>query len=249
MTAMLSLGLQCAKFIPPGTHHEACDHQHATKILVCYHDNTVTSTLTSLELMTFVKEIIIFALTAMITVTVAIVGIRRWIVELRGRTSFEVARGIMLATYRLRDVVAQCRSTLVTRQEFPEDYPGTTKTSAKEELDGWTYVYKNRWRPVWEALQDYDARALESEALWGSDVRTITNSLRALVMELHIAIDAFLSDKFHRGEDFRSDPEFRKEMHSKLSGSIGTKDNLLSERLESAVSAIEERIRPHIGPN
>lgn len=190
---------------------------------------------------------VILSLAAVITTVVAVLGIRSWIVELRGRTSFEVARGMMLATYRLRDVVAQCRSSMVLGHEFPNDYPGAAKASAKEELDGWAYVYKNRWRPVWEALQDYDARALESEALWGSDVREMTNGLRALVIELNIAIDAFLTDKFNRGEDFRSDPEFGKEMRSKLSASIGAKDNMLSKNIETAISAIEDQIRPHIG--
>ena len=101
----------------------------------------------SAEIASIAREVAL-SLAAIVTASVAVYGVRRWIVELRGRTSFEVARGMMLTVYRLRDEVAWCRSPMVRGGEFPEDYPGSQRASSEQEGEAWAYVYRNRWRPV-----------------------------------------------------------------------------------------------------
>jgi hypothetical protein len=153
----------------------------------------------------------------------------------------------MLATYRLRDAVRACRSPFIQAQEFPTGYRGRDHATAQEELDAWAHVYKSRWTPVWEAIQEYDARALEAEALWGSDIRQKTDRLRQCIRELNVAIDAFLSDKYNRGEDFRSDAELGKEMRAKLAAGLEAGDNPLSRSIAQTIDEIEREVRPHIG--
>jgi hypothetical protein len=201
---------------------------------------------TVVDWISVVKDLLV-ALAAATTATVAVLGLNKWSTELRGRTRFEVSRGLMLATYRLRDELHSCRSPFVRGEEFPPEYKGPTKSTAEEERDAWAHVYRSRWKPVWEALQEYDSRALETETLWGNSIRQKTDALRQCVVEMNVAIEAYLTDKYNRGEDFRSDPNFGKEMRAVLFASRSATDNKLSQRISAAIDAVEAEVRPHIG--
>ena len=170
---------------------------------------------------------------AVATVCLAHRGIKNWIVELRGRTSFEVARGLMLATYKLRDAIRSCRSRLIQGREFPDDYDPLNATR-EQENDGLIHVYKNRWVPVFESLQDFDARGLEAEALWGSEFCNSTDKLRKPINEMYLAIESNL---------LKQDPECAKKI---LSARSGTADPL-SQSITEAIDEIEKKVRPHIG--
>jgi hypothetical protein len=45
---------------------------------------------------------IILAIAAIVTATVAALGLKKWCEELRGRADFDVARGLIRATYKVR---------------------------------------------------------------------------------------------------------------------------------------------------
>ena len=177
---------------------------------------------------------------AVATACLAYRGISNWIVELRGRTSFEVARGLMLATYKLRDAIAFCRSPVIQGREFPDNYPGLDATP-EQEHDAFTHVYKNRWVPVFEALQDFDARRLESEALWGSEFRKSTGKLRQPVIKLHLAIESSYES------DSRKDPEFSKSIQSTMFALSGAAADQVLQEITTAIDEIENKVRPHIG--
>lgn len=59
---------------------------------------------------------------AVVTAWVAVLGLRKWREELRGKTDFEVARALARATYKVRDDLAACRMPLIRSSEFPADY-------------------------------------------------------------------------------------------------------------------------------
>jgi hypothetical protein len=96
---------------------------------------------TVVEWISIVKDLLV-ALAAATTATVAVLGLNKWSTELRGRTRFEVSRGLLLATYPLRDEVQSCRSPFVRGQEFPPGYKGPTKSTAEEERDAWAHAIR-----------------------------------------------------------------------------------------------------------
>jgi hypothetical protein len=57
------------------------------------------------------------------------------------------------------------------------------------------FVYRNRWKPVVEAMRDLDAKTLEAEALWDQPIRAATDQLRQVVVAVNSAIDAYLKSK------------------------------------------------------
>ncbi len=100
-------------------------------------------------------------------------------------------------------------------------------------------MYKNRWVPVFEALQDFDARGLEAEALWGSEFRNSTEKLRKPIKKLYLAFESSLE------KDFREDSET--ETMSTMFARSGAAADPLSQSITEAIDEIEKKVRPHIG--
>lgn len=202
--------------------------------------------MTTPEIITAVKDVFL-GIAAATTAIVAVIGLKNWSRELKGKAEFDVARNLIRATYKLRDELKNCRSSFINAYEFPDGYQGTVgKPSHQEEAQAWAHVYKNRWGPICSAIQEFDSHTLEAEALWGKEIRTRTDHLRQCVKELNVAIDAVISDKAGGGEDFRTDREFAKKMRSTVSASPNDEQNDLSKKTATAIGAIEEQIRPHL---
>ncbi len=142
--------------------------------------------------------------------------------------------------------MAICRSPLIRGQEFPSSYYQTTQRTAQQEAEGWAHVYKNRWEPVWSAIQEFDTQALEAEALWGDPARQKTQALRACVKELNVAIEAVIDDKAAGGDNFATDRDFGRRMRATVSAAGSDQTNELSKSITSAVKGIEEMLRSHL---
>jgi hypothetical protein len=198
-----------------------------------------------LAIITAVKDVLLGG-AATATAIVAVVGLQNWRRELKGRTEFETAFRFIKSAYKLRDELHICRSPLIRMHEFPEGYVGSkTQNTAEENAQAWAYVYKHRWEPVWSAVQDFDAHTLESEALWGSDMKERAQKLRACVAELNTSIDAIINDKQVGGENFKSDPEFGQKMRLNVSATRKD-DNALTKQISDAIESIEDAVRPHL---
>jgi hypothetical protein len=197
------------------------------------------------EIVTLIKDAAV-AGAAAVTATVAVIGLTNWNRELRGKATFDVARALAKSTYKLRDEVRNCRSPFLAASEFPEGYGGHSgQTSHREEAAAYAHVYDSRWKFVWEALQEFDTNTLEAEAIWGSEIRTKTDALRHCVSELRVAIDAVVENTATRGENFKADREFERDMRSKVSTSSGAA-NTLTRKIEDAIQGIETVVRPHL---
>ena len=197
------------------------------------------------EIISTVKDILLGA-AAVTTATVAVVGLKNWSRELRGKTEFQAAQNLMKTTYRVRDEFQYSRSPYIDVGEFPSDYPGTQTANADQEAQAWSYIYSHRWAPVREALQEFETHVLEAEALWGSDIRIKADELRQCARELQVAMEAVVEDKVHRGENFKTDREFGKAMRGTAHASRGDDSNPLNKKIKAAVNAIEDTVRPHL---
>ncbi|HVJ38192.1 MAG TPA: hypothetical protein VM687_10390 [Stenotrophomonas sp.] len=189
---------------------------------------------------------VLLGLAAIVTSSVAIIGLRRWRTELRGKADFEIARGLARATYKLRNELESYRAPFVRGGEFPDSYYQARTKTAQDEAQGWAHVYANRWRFVAAAVEEFDSHTLEAEALWGSMARKKAEALRECIGSLNAATEAVLSDKAQGGADFRADPEFGKRMRSDLSSSRSDTNNKLTASITVAVGDIEEMLRPHL---
>ena len=194
---------------------------------------------------TSIKDILV-GLAAVVTASVAVIGLTRWRTELRGKADFEAARALTRATYKVRDELAFFRSPFVRGSEFPPSYGATARRTSQEEAEAWAYVYAARWKPVGVALQELDTQSLEAEALWGAAIRSKVDELRACVRELNVAAEAVIEDKAQGGQNFSTDPAFGKRMRATVSASSNDQTNELSQRISSAVQGVETLLRPHL---
>lgn len=189
----------------------------------------------------------ITALAAIAASGAAAFGITSWRRELTGRAEFDAARGLIRATYKLRNAIADCRSPFVSSHEFPLDYRGfLSRHSAEEEAAAWGQVYRGRWAPIQEALQEFDAQALEAESIWGEDVRLRTDDARKCVQFLFVAIESFIADKVSEGANFGANPDFGVSVRRDLNASRTDTENPLSAMISSAIDGIEGLVRPHL---
>ena len=100
------------------------------------------------EIFTAIKDIVL-VIAAATTARVAVLGLKNWSRELKGKTEFKVSRNLIRATYKLRDEIQNCRSPFISDYEFPKEYKGSLgETSAEVEAQAWLFVYKNRWASV-----------------------------------------------------------------------------------------------------
>lgn len=201
--------------------------------------------MTAPEILSIVKDVVL-ACAGAITAIVAILGLKNWSRELRGRAEFDAARSLIRSMYRLRDEIQSSRSPFISGHEFPEDYGLPGARTSEQEAQAWAHVYNNRWKPVREAVLDFESHVLEAEALWGRDVREKADGLRQCAINLQVAMEAVIDDKAHGGENFSSDKQFGKDMRSIVSASRQDKDNTLTQKISAAITSIEAIARPHL---
>lgn len=171
-------------------------------------------------------------------VLVAGAGLRAWKKELQGRADFDTARALARDTYSLREAIAGYRSPFWSSAEFPE--------GDMSRPEGYAAMFQKRWRAVSEALTAFDSTVLEAEALWGASVLAGPKRLRHCVLVVYVATEAFVEDKKTGGENFKSDPDFGTRTREEIAGSADSQTNAMSKEILSAVSAIEESLKPHL---
>ncbi len=188
----------------------------------------------------------ITAVSAAVTAIIAYKGLDKWQKEIKGKASFDIARSLAKTTFKLRDELVFCRSPFIPASEFPDDYDPTNKTTEKEG-DAYAHIYAKRWKPVTEAIQEFDTCALEAEALWGSGIKEITNNLRECVVQLRNSTNAVVRDKYTGGRDFQVDKKLGELMDNDVS--IYDDKNPLSLKINSAIEDIENKIRLYLDHN
>lgn len=186
---------------------------------------------------------------AVTTAIVAYRGLQKWREELRGKADFEVARGLVRATFKLRDEIQSCRSPLIRGAEFPPGYqtPNVNHPAvARVEAEALAYVFNNRWQRVTTALQEFEAQALEAEALWGADIRDRTQALRTCATAVYVAMESIIDDEMAHGAHFAQDREFGRRTRAQAYASPTATDNPLSNEIAAAVAALEAKLRGHL---
>lgn len=183
---------------------------------------------------------------AITTATVAWRGVSKWKNELRGKVEFEVGRGLILTTYKLRNAIDNCRNPFLSASEYPEDYSSKRqKMSFEEKGQATGYLYNNRLKEVLQCIQEFDAATLETEALWGSPVSDRANKLRDCVSELKAGIWMYVNNDLGGGEIFKSDKELAEEIKA-IVMNIKQEKNPFTLKVNKAVEEIEKYVRPHL---
>lgn len=192
---------------------------------------------------TIFKEFAVGA-AALATAFFASKGLNTWRKEQRGKAYFEAARTLARATFRLRDMLDDARAPFIAHHEFPKVGETSDDVNTPKGLaEGLAFAYRNRWQHVLASLQEFDAAALEAEALWGKDARHRTDELRECVRLTNNAVELFIRDTAENGRILQGDPKLGRMTRERVSRA---EDGEFTQRIESAVSSIENYLRGHL---
>ncbi|MEN8819811.1 MAG: hypothetical protein ABF271_01755, partial [Abyssibacter sp.] len=136
------------------------------------------------------------AAAACIASYVAITGLHSWREQTKGEHSFQTAQKLAVATFALRERINHYRSAQFFPHEFEKDDANAKAPAPREESIGrWQRAYSRRWKSVWDKLAEFNAAALEAEALWGSAVTPLTEELAYCSEILWVTTANYLAQK------------------------------------------------------
>jgi hypothetical protein len=201
--------------------------------------------MTIIEIISISKDILLGS-AAIITSGAAVMGLKRWKFEIKGRAEFEIARNLIRTTYKLREDIKNCRSSFTSSYEYPDGYRVPLgKHTAKEEAEAIAYIYKNRWEPIRLSLQEFDTHSLEAEVLWGKNIRIQTDTLRQCINELLVSIEDYISIKASDEHGIKNNDSLVKETYAVIFRGKNN-ENEFSKRIFDSISEIEGTVKPHL---
>jgi hypothetical protein len=114
--------------------------------------------------LTITKDIVTIIATS-IAAVVAITGLQTWRKQLKGNAEYELARDILVAVYRVRDAIRNCK--------FPP---------IPEPLEEVKKFHDQQLPKLDDMLSNLDIELLEAEAIWGENqnIMTSISEFRAL---------------------------------------------------------------------
>lgn len=160
--------------------------------------------------MNFLEDIrnvaqIVFQLTAS---GVAIFGLRSWMIQLKGKTEYEVAKNVIAGAYRIRDEIKRCQEPFIASNEGIEYKPKERETAAQRlAAESW-FVHRQRYEKVVAAVNDWYPHTVEAEALFGGEARQIVDKLEDCCKILRSAIEIYYSN-LYLGQENSSDKIFK----------------------------------------
>jgi hypothetical protein len=172
---------------------------------------------------------------------IAVKGLKTWKRQLLGNTNYDLARRFLRATYKLREAIRYVRMPFMSAAEIIEARKAVGLSVDTDTLGGKEnerVTYQIRWRKLSDALVEFNAELLESEALWGKNIRARSELLLKCVGELNGAINEWLRSRTHLNE--ARDIEVVAIIYD------AGESNSYSDRLGSAIEAIENELRPHL---
>jgi hypothetical protein len=173
----------------------------------------------------------ITAISAVIGIGIAGIGLSAWKKQLRGTSEYELAKKLMLEVYRLRDALQATRNPFLSISESDKD----------DTKDTWEITaYNKRWDNVREILTDFYVTSLEAEVVWDHNTKQAKKSLLNLVRDLNFALEMFVMHKNNKA--FTKD--FQKNYRDTINHT--SEYDKYSKSLNEAVKAYEKILKPYL---
>ena len=204
------------------------------------------------EYITLIKDIITIISTIVIGV-VAIIGLRAWRIQLRGKTEYELARRLLRSVYKVRDAIKLVRNPFASAGEISSALRDANIETSFGDPDyqarSQGALYQSRWKHIQEGLRDLDLEAFEAEVVWGREVIEIILPLRRQIGELYSHIEIYLKnlqEPSRRGYALKMAEKIDEVIYDfhDLVGSDSK--NSFTNKTVAAVKQIEDYIRPRL---
>lgn len=189
------------------------------------------------ELLGFVREIVVMA-AAGTGAVVAVLGLRTWRHQIKGKTEYDLARRLLRAAYEVREEFNRVFNPVMLGGEIATAYEEAEVDPADEKRRA-EVVYSYRWRFLQRALDALNVESLEAEVLWGPKADELLSPLRKCASELWAALNEYVI----RGE---GDADRQRLVSIRRTIRGGGDDEPIRERVKQAVEDVESFVRPYL---
>ena len=195
---------------------------------------------------------VVTALAALTGGIVAILGLKAWRKQLKGKTDYQLARRLLRAVYEVRDDIRLIRSPFQSAAEIAQALKETGVSGSFQDPDfdfkTDQAVYQIRWGKLHEALSNLRVEQLEAEVSWGNEVSTRLRPLRECISKLKVAIRHHLR-QLSRPQVGKHEPDAEAmEALDRIIYEYGgsAEDEVFTNEIRKAVENIEEFLKPHL---
>lgn len=180
---------------------------------------------------------------------VGLQGLATWKKQLRGAAHHELARKALIELFKYRESVERARSPFMLAFEMEIALDDEKDLSFREK----SYLrkckgYQSRFEAISAARAPIHATLLESEALWGKELRELFKVLFGLQHDLHMYVENWLMSI-----DPREDDDYRSVYNDLVKGKprimferSGEEEDEFKKTFNLAVIKIEHYLRPKL---
>lgn len=150
-----------------------------------------------------IREVVVTA-AAVTGAIIAVLGLKTWQKQLRGRTEYDLARRMLRAALEVRDGIRGVRSPFISPAEMEAALrsSGLGDEEIKKQMlqpESTIAVYNVRWKRVADAVSSLQVETLEGEVLWGDVVKDRLKPLYDAVASLRVMLNRyFRAEAGHR---------------------------------------------------
>jgi len=122
----------------------------------------------------------------------AVSGLHTWKRQLKGKHKYELAKSLLLETCKYREAFNALRNPFVWNFEYPTFIDDEAMSPKDKEYKKITYVYKNRWSTVQKLKPKLGELILESEIIFGEEIKKIYDEIAVIESEVRFAIHDYI---------------------------------------------------------
>lgn len=187
-------------------------------------------------------KLIVEVMTPIFLAIVAVWGFRRWQVELRGKSKFELACEIARLSCEFEKRFTYARSSITFSNEADGRPQGENESSQDKARRDESFARDQRLEGLRNILLDLSQKVWEADFVLNDDLSELIKPYEQAYSDLRTAIIVLFSDVMHRHGEHLA-PDSQQEYHSVLY-SMG-KDEL-SDLVEHTGKILRNRLKAHI---
>ncbi|OSN39513.1 hypothetical protein [Pseudomonas syringae] len=180
---------------------------------------------------------------------VGLKGLATWKRQLRGAAHHDLARKALVELYKYRESVERARSPVM----FANELQPSEDEEAELSFVGKNYIrkcraYERRFETMSGGRASIQAIIIESEALWGKDLRDLVKPLFSMEYEFVHYVGYFLmsSDPREDDDNRRVSYEVIKDKPKIIYDALGEEGDEFRKDFNRQISVIENYLRPKL---
>lgn len=205
--------------------------------------------MTCTEIVALLKDIVLSG-AAITGAVVAVKGLGTWQRQLKGQSEYELSRRILVTVFKYRDAINGVRHPAMWAYEMPSPSEYEAKIMSQEQIRfyGTSKAYQARWDKVQIEKTSLYADLLESEAIWGNELKNLFKKVFDLEHELFTRIRYYI-ELINPDTDVASKEAIRnidKKKRDIMYDNLSEEPDEYKRELISAIEDVEKYLKPKL---